>query len=379
LPHPERLSLTRVDPRTLKPFGPKVRVGYLGSMVLSADGSTLAAVGSLSLSSGWVELIDLAKMRVRSKVAVPGSEVVSWLSPTRLLLLGNDPGGVHVRVFDTRTRRIVRDTRLSGDVPLDFRGQGDRVVITGLGAVFLLEGLGERPAPVRLVLVTPSGATRVVTLARIAGGSFALPKTQFGHFWQPALAADRQSARAFVVGAAGQPIADIDLSTLATTYRPGVPAPKPASSLSESVRVADIIGDGRLAISGYDEIFSPRPASRSVGLKIVDFATGTTLAPFPQGTTFWRANGLLIATATDAFGSWVMSFTGDYVFSAPAKWNRQLFWNDRYLYIPPSAQDSFVGPWDVVDTTTRTTTTQTDTNDLVSLISLPMDNFYAGA
>lgn len=154
-------------------------------------------------------------------------------------------------------------------------------------AGFAVLASGSRGGPPRLALLGARGRYRTVTLSRIP--------TRVRDGACGGLAVDVARGRAYVVVAAGAPVAEVDLRTLAV--RSGEVRLAPASSrCARSVarcvprRSALWLGDRRLAVFGEDAV---GPSSRAgEGVRLVDLAAGTVRTLDP------RARGARLAGAT---------------------------------------------------------------------------------
>jgi hypothetical protein len=163
-------TLGRVDPATLLPAGKQVGAP-VGDMAVLSPARRWVALGS-----GSVPLVSVASASPLRKPRHPlvflrgKGEVLAlaWPRSHRLLVLaGRDGraaccGTMRLYVVDPLKRRIVRSIHL---------GRSDFLAAdpTPAGLAILLGGSG-RLASARLLLVTQSGATRTVTLARFKVG-----------------------------------------------------------------------------------------------------------------------------------------------------------------------------------------------------------------
>ncbi len=265
-----RAVLARVDPVSLRPMGKRVRIGsFAGPEAVSPDGSTLA-LGSIQSGSVALRLVDLRSMRV---VATIGLRDVSDLSNlawvgTRRLVATSVFSDVSVRLtaVDPRSRRVVWRRDASGSLVASAAG-ASRVVL----ALAPFERIG----PTRLVAVDAAGRLRSVALDRIASG-FRQDQgsgTFRGEQRHPGLAVDPAGNRAFVVGA-GEPVAEVDLATMGVAYHGGTRAP--AKLVDGPVRAARWLGNGLIAVTGYDGHTStdpggnPQETSTPAGLTLID-------------------------------------------------------------------------------------------------------------
>jgi hypothetical protein len=203
-----------------------------------------------------VQVLELREMRWRAAVPLElatGTVVVRWLDAHHLVAFAEQADGLRALVFDAETSRIVHTTRISGH--LTDRQQVD---VARTRAVVLL-GARRAAGPARVAIVSSPGSVRIVELARIDQGA------QSGALYRPALVADPTADRAYVVGAADQPVAAIDLRTLRVSYRR--PFARGSADFTGGERMAVWLGQGRLAVSGWDDGMN---GSQLLGLRIVD-------------------------------------------------------------------------------------------------------------
>ena len=238
-------TLARLDPISLRPAGPRVRLGeYHDAWAFSPDGSQLALGngGQGRVCGRGVCVVDVGDMAVRSDIDAPiAVEALAWVRPRRIVAVLQRGGIV---VADPATGAIVRRT------PLPFSSRFDAWAPTRGGVAALMNG-----RPLRLVVAGGSGAVRVAGLRRIrpaVNGS-------------PGLAVDRRGRRAFVV-AAGAPVAAVDLRTMRVRYHRSA-LPRPPRRPGFKSRDALWLGKGLVAVFGQDSPTAP------AGVHIVDTRT----------------------------------------------------------------------------------------------------------
>jgi hypothetical protein len=289
------VSLTRVDPMSLRPVGGRsLPIGggaYLvarsprgatlafdtdrGAVLSFVDSETLRLRGSTTLGEGW-------------------TSAAAWPSAGRVVAVLGSEGGVRLVVVDPAAHRqlLVRRLPLRDDL-LASAATANRVV-------FLLS---ESPdiASVRLAVAGADGAIRSVLLAQIRGGTQSptegdgVVKTAW-----PALAVDPSGRRAAVVAAAGL-VAEVDLETLAVTYHPrGVRVPaRAAKALQGWERYAVWLPSGALAVTGMDYDATVQDGTKEMtgtpaGLTFVDTRDWSSTV-VDQGASFLaRAGSLLV-------------------------------------------------------------------------------------
>jgi hypothetical protein len=284
-----RLSteLSRFDPATLRRVGPRLRLPSPPAFwAFSPDGRELA----LASEREGLQLVDLRRMRVRARFR--GRRLVralAWVAPRRLIL------AEHGETFlvDPAAGRIVRREVRSGEPWIAERTR------TGL---VLLGSDGEGIGPAALDVVGGDGRTRSVVLQRILAGMDGGENNEGP--WRsehPALAVDREGNRAFVVGGSGL-VAEVDLATLAVTYRTPLARSLQARAKAASgpVRTAAWL-DGVLAVSGYDQIEArtrtgeTAVTARPYGLRLLDTRTNALRTVDERATQVAAAGGLLLA------------------------------------------------------------------------------------
>jgi hypothetical protein len=296
----EATQLVRLDPATLRrlPGRPLKLHDYASSRVLGPDGRTVAIGG---YNYGEVILVDLARLARTARFAVaprlPGNtgvDVLSWPRPDRMLAVVSQTDGPalvssSLVVIDPRRRRVLRRVLFGREelAPLQVRG----------GPAVLMVRPLHRVAHALLVVADVDGTTRTVTLKRILAGQ--------GRY--PGLASDGH--RVFVVGAR-EPVASVDLRTLAVTYREvprlmaaHLPITPPAETGSAGpqlafTREASWLGHGRLLVSGEDEFPAPHLLARWVThpATIVDTRTWKVQHVFRSIGTLSLADGILLGS-----------------------------------------------------------------------------------
>ena len=262
----EGRTLAWVDPRTLKQLKRgTVKLGNVVSPVLSPSGNRVA-VGSKSLG---IRLVDPKRMKLMPASIARRSgwtvEPIAWPVYRRLFALEwNDASNrFTLAVADPISRKVLR--RLAVDGYTNWTRTPTGVVALGR----LEEGIG----PASLLVVDQDGGTRTVALERISAGgeSSGTEEEPDYRMASPALAVDLVARRAYVVGQSTL-VADVDLSTLAISYRDTRRPAAITKIVTGWHRQAVALGDGRLALAGsnYDRLRRD-PA----GLQLVDVQTGT--------------------------------------------------------------------------------------------------------
>jgi hypothetical protein len=257
------LGLVRVEPDTLRPVeGRRVPVARdpLG-WSFSPDGSRLA-LGSVA-PGVRLRLVGLRGLRVLGDVQVARRGSIAgtaWAGPRRLLVVAVTPGccgagDTIVSGIDPDRRRVLWRRKLGGSLQA-----GERL---RRGLVLVLGPRGRRVGPSRIVLVGPRGGVRSAPLPGIRSGLE--PKGRITHRWDPGLAVDRSSGRAFVVQARS-PVAEVRLESLVVSTHPV--AVTAADAIAGPTRHALWLGGGLLAITGTD--YAEPGTQRAAGLSLVD-------------------------------------------------------------------------------------------------------------
>jgi len=305
-------ELARLDPRTLRPLpGSRLKLAGTWPMMAVASDRSMAVLGS---EVGDLTVVDLVHLRrlgvVRTDVAGEAAFGWSWVGPSRLLLIGTSgETATEVLAVDVSTRRVVRRQRLDGVV------QGYTRLPNGLA---LLVTPANAIGRARLAVSDANAGLRTVTLAEIkagfkqlddAGGSG--PRMEQA---VPGIAADPAGRRVYVVPD-GAPLAEVDLASLKVTYhrlgRSASPLqrlarwwapPAEAKIISGPWRNALWLGDGQLAVTGYDGSAKGRHMEIPSGLELIDAANWTARQVDRHSTSAMLAAGRLLAFGT-AFGT----------------------------------------------------------------------------
>jgi hypothetical protein len=306
------IELARLDPRTLRPL-PGGRLKLAGSWAMTAvapDRST-AVLGS---EAGDLAVIDLVHLRrlgdVRAAFPAESAYGWGWVGPSRLLLIGASHESVtEVLAVDVGARRVLRRQRIDGVV------QGYARLPKGLALLITPPNAIGRA---RLVVADAGAGLRAVTLEQISAGFRQLdePDGSGPRIEQalPGMAADPAGQRLYVVPAAGA-VAEIDLASLAVTYHPlgrsasplqrlarwWVP-PAEAKIVSGPLRSALWLGNGQLAVTGYDGSAKGHHMETPSGLALLDTASWTLREVDRHSSSAVLAAGRLLAYGT-AFGT----------------------------------------------------------------------------
>jgi hypothetical protein len=306
-------ELARLDPRTLRPLPEGGRLKLAGSWPLLAvapDRST-AVLGS---EAGDLTVVDLVHLRRLGAVQTDLSGAIffgwGWVGRSHLLLIDSaQQAATEVLAVDVRTRRVVGRQQVEGVV------QGYARLPGGLA---LLVTPADAIGRARLVVSDASAGLRAVTLTEVNAGFKQFDDTSgSGPRMEqalPGIATDSTGRRVYVVPGDG-PVAEVDLTGLEVTYhrlghsgslwqrlaRWWAP-PAEAKIISSPSRNALWLGDGQLAVTGYDGSAKGHHREIPSGLQLIDTRTWTVRQVDRHSSSAVLAAGRLLAFGT-AFGT----------------------------------------------------------------------------
>jgi hypothetical protein len=222
-----------------------------------------------------------------------GIAALAWFRSDRLLALryGCGASGFSLAVVDPVAGRKLKIEPIEGDVVRLAATTTQLVAVVAARAAI---------APSQLIVFDMDGVVRARTLETISAGMQRGPE-DVESYAEPGLAVDGH--RAFVVPAIGL-VAEVDLATLACTYRTRV-GRTPAARLKAAEgwsRRALWLGNGLLAVSGKDDEVFSRPEGglnmrdRPAGVFVIDTRSRSVRMLDPDGDSFVRAAGLLYVT-----------------------------------------------------------------------------------
>jgi hypothetical protein len=305
-------ELARLDPRTLRPL-PGGRLKLAGSwplLAVAADRST-AVLGSESGDLTVVDLVHLRRLGV-VQTDLPGPAIFGWgwVGRSHLLLIDTSQQATTVVLaVDVSTRRVVGRQHFNGVV------QGYARLPHGLALLVTpANGIGRA----RLVVSDADAGLRAVTLAEINAGFKQFDDTDgSGPRMEqavPGIAADPAGRRVYVVPGGG-PVAEVEVASLQVTYhrlgRSASPLqrlarwwapPAEAKIISGPSRNALWLGDGQLAVTGYDGSAKGHHMEIPSGLELIDTRTWTVRQVDRHSSSAMLAAGRLLAFGT-AFGT----------------------------------------------------------------------------
>jgi hypothetical protein len=314
--------LYAVDPRTLRPRRDRSAAvaGHAFGWSFSPDRGRLAAGSDVTAE---LRFYDLRRLRVLGDVGLvePSAHGLvfasTWASSSRVLATVVSPGccglgDTVVSAVDARSRRVLWRRDLQGSLQAGAAYGGGFVLVLGPKRAI---------GPSRLVLVPPDGRLRTLRLEQIRSGwQRAGRGARFvSHQWNPGLAVDGASGRAFVVQA-GAPVGEVDLRRLSVRYhelsepisllgriRDWLEPKAEAKAMEGPERHAVWLGQGRLAVTGVDYQAAvdsngqEQERETPAGLKLVDTRT-------------WSVRTLDHATSS-------VAFTGAVLFAFGTSWD----------------------------------------------------------
>lgn len=297
-------KLAWLQPKTLKQLkrGVVKLPGAFAVVMSPTRARAIAGSGGVGL-----EIVNVKQMkRVGQLARRAGWSVhpISWPVANRVFALEwNDRLGQTLLVADPVSRRPVK--RISSNGFSTWVRAGNGVVAVG-GPT---DGIG----PARLLAVDRNGNARTVVLERVQAGG-RMEGTEEEPTYRtasPGLAFDSATGHVYVVGQAPL-VADIDLATLAVTYRELSP---PRSLLGRFLewlqpaargkivngwhRQVVALGEGKLAVAGSDYDRLRRSPS---GLDLVDVPSGTMRRLEGRASYALVASGMLLVAGDQGTG-----------------------------------------------------------------------------
>ena len=308
----EQPKLVWLHPRTLKQLR-RGAVKLPGAFaVITSPTRARAVAGS---AGRGLQIVDVKRMKAVGRVAPrPGWSVhpISWPAASRVLALEwNDRLGRALLVADPAARRVVRRIAFTGYSTWARAGSG----------VVALGRLGEGVGPASLLVVDRDGGTRTVTLERISAGGEQSGSDDEPDYRiaSPGLAVDLAAGHAYAVGPSSL-VADVDLDTLAVSYRDVRRPAALAKVVSGWHRQAVALGDGRLAVAGSDYDRLRRDPS---GVDLVDVPSGTMRRLEARASYVLVASGRLLVAGDqgEGDGTWTGMGLAAYTLDGQKLWH----------------------------------------------------------
>jgi len=310
--------LVRVNPTTLRPLGPSLRIGnFTAERAVSPDRRTVALV---SQDRPVMRFVDLERMRVlgSAELAEEGEVHVLRWTERGLVAVVDPPRGSQLVWLDPERRLVTRVLRYRGELA-DFRLAAGRIAV--------LEWPSGVVGPVRLNVIDADGRARSIRVDRIRGG-WARKGNEVVRVAEPGLAIDPAGERAWLADADGE-ICEVVLDSLAVRCNTVRTLAKIGTPWSR--RQLKLVADGTLALSGWEKPEAGPRAARSIGLWLVDTSTWRRRLLGRGIDSFRAAGGVIVGvrlggvTAYDATGALryrieepeqlgVISTTGPYLY-----------------------------------------------------------------
>ena len=318
--------LTRREPLTLAPMGPSARLGSSSQAAAFSPNGSLLAFVEWAGNRPSVRVLSLSRMRWQAQVPlrlVTGTVIVRWLDSSRVLVFAERPDGLRVFVLDAMGNRLSVARRVAGHLSDRYQ-----VAVGRTRAAVLLRAT-QKIGPVRIAVVSSAGSTPIVTLKQIHEGAIDRK------IYRPSLAADPTADKAYVVGGISDPVAAINLRTLAVAYRRPLGSAD-ASGVAGAERMTVWLGGGRFAVAGWDD-GAPGFDSSLLGLRVVDTRSwrARTLDPDTDfvcvaghSLVGHHPDGTLVVFGFDGVRRLELSPVDAPAFPVPVASN------DRYLYLP---------------------------------------------
>jgi hypothetical protein len=296
---------------TLRAIKPTIRHQYYPqTRIVSADGCTMA----MATSDGTIVMVNLGRFAVSRTIRIPlhgdytdaDLELVGWPRPHRLIAYAQqDPAHFlapsKLLVIDPSNGRVVRSVPFHGSVLTAQR-------LRNHYAVFLVSDTRDI-GPARLVVATPTGRLRSLSLTRIRAGyldSGEGDETSQG--WTPGLAVSGSTA--WVIGAHA-PVARVNLRSMKVRYhhvpdlmRTHTPESSPFQPGSDGFlttldRTATWVGHHELLVTGSEE--HPVPNSDKIQqlgrtAQLLDARTWRVVRTFTGFSHLQHFSGLLIGS-----------------------------------------------------------------------------------
>jgi hypothetical protein len=295
------------DPVRLVPSGRAIRMGYFAhAWSMSPDRSRFVAAAGGPATRGApasLRFVDLASGRIEGTLTLEGEfrrvTATAWV-PGRVLVVVSGSDSTAVYAVDPDTRLVTSHVEFPGAVVV-----GER---TWKKIVLLLATPG-LIGPATLAVVDRSPRVRTVLLDRISIGMTATGTGSDRRITvrRPGLTVSPLGSRAFVFGA-DEPVAEIDLRTLAVRYPPLRTIAAVTKRTKGSVRTAAALPDGRIVVSGFD--FG---VAGSTILQLVDPRNWSSRALEPVGSWFRVGGGMVFTHGARGTGLRILKPSGSVI------------------------------------------------------------------
>ncbi len=279
-------TLTRLDAATLAPVGgPTIAIlPTVGRGLRSPDRSLLVFAAN---SAPSLTFVDVDRMQAAEPITVAKAgtaQLIAWPEQRRLYAYGWGccPVRTDVLIIDPVDGKIVARVPLHGTAVSEAASADGVAVLTSP-----VKGIG----PVNLLAVNRDGTARRAAVVRIRAGSKwrRVNSQPVGTIRQPGFTVEPSGRTGYVIDPSGL-VAEVDLSTLAVSYRTSRTFARADKQVSGPMRHAHWVGDGRIAVSGTNA-------------KVTKTRTGWTNTWAPAGLTLidTRSWG---SRLVDAHASW---------------------------------------------------------------------------
>ena len=276
-------ALARLDPVTLEPLArTRVQLGRLNGFAYDEWH------GYLALDDGYrLRIVGLSQLAPRATLRLGTADptALAWLSWDTIVVVRRH----RVLAVDWMLRKVRTRATFSGDVVAQARGDDELVLLLAPSG-----SLG----PARLLVVRPTGATRIVSLPGIAAGTeWTTDQPPTGKTQVPGLALDAEHGTAYVTS--GGAVVEVPLRGTPVSH---LLHGRFAKSISGRWESAAWLGNARLAVAG--SVSADGTTSTPTGLAVVDTRSWSVVASRPT-TSFvvrWGELALTAGVTLDGLG-----------------------------------------------------------------------------
>jgi hypothetical protein len=280
-------QISERNPRTLGQRGPAIPLGKWEFVSGLSPDDSLLALTAMNAEPRSIRFLDIVRKRWQGgALPIPtlGAGAVRWADDRTVLVLGEKPDGLRAVVVDATRRRIVRTIRIPGHLEAQYAEP------TQAGMALLLRPLAFRQiGPVLVGVIRPSGAVKVVEISRILSGHVERSR-------RPALIADPTSSHAYVFGGLDEPVADVDLRTMAVRYHTLRGGPQTLTDTLGVERFGAWLAPGRIAVGGWDD---SKTDTLRLGVSLVDTKAWRWKQVDSDADFFAKSGDLLLALRMD--------------------------------------------------------------------------------